>query len=320
MVGFRRVNPFGKATLGGLWSCSEHALWSSYVNRTHRAREAVSLVTVKSTNGVELALHDFGGSGPTLLLCHATGFNAPAYRPMVDVLTSSFHVVSFDFRGHGASSMPNDGDFAWHKMTDDLLAIIDHLGGGPFYGFGHSMGATTILLTELRRAGSFSACWLFEPIVFPHDLAPRNSTMAAGARKRRAVFDSREQALARYASRPPLSSWRADALAGYVQGGFYDLDDGSVHLACHPETEAAMFKGASTYTSEIASFVVPAVIGGGMTTPDPGPGNWVPAIAAALPNATAAEYRNLTHFGPFQDPTRIAADVAEFFGRATGSR
>ena len=31
---------------------------------------------VSSTEGVEVAVHDFGGEGPTLLLCHATGFCA----------------------------------------------------------------------------------------------------------------------------------------------------------------------------------------------------------------------------------------------------
>lgn len=228
------------------------------------------------------------------------------------ILTSTFHVVGVDFRGHGQSNVPDDNDFAWHNMADDLLCVIDALGGAPVLAFGHSMGATTIMLAEQKRPASIVAAWLFEPIVFPDELAPRNSMMAAAARKRRAIFDSRDQALARYASRPPLGTWRADALAGYVAGGFHDLDDGTVHLACHPETEAAVFEGATTYTRDVVSFAAPTVIASGMITNDPGPGDWAAAIAQALPNAEHQTYKDLTHFGPFQSPDEIARDARRF--------
>lgn len=223
-----------------------------------------------------------------------------------------FHVVALDFRGHGNSSVPDDDDFAWHNMADDLLCVIAALGDQPVLAFGHSMGATTIMLAEDKRPGSITASWLFEPIVFPNDLAPRNSMMAAGARKRRAIFDSQDQALRRYASRPPLGTWRADALAGYVAGGFRDLDDGTVHLACHPETEAAVFEGAGTYTRDVINFTPPTVIASGMVTSDPGPGDWAGAIAQALPNARHDTYDTLTHFGPFQAPEAIARDARRF--------
>lgn len=273
--------------------------------------------TVRSSQGVELALYRHGGSGPALIICHATGFNALAYQPMLPALTASFQVFGFDFRGHGASTAPDDDDYSWSNMADDLLAVVDHLGGNPILTFGHSMGATTIMLAEKQRPNTITAAWMFEPIVFPNNLAPRNSQMAHRARKRRAVFESREQALTRYATRPPLGTWRADALAGYVTGGFRDLADGSVHLACHPETEAAVFEGAKTYTHEVNAFTPPVVIASGMSTEDPGPGDWAPSIAAALPNAAHAHYDDLTHFGPFQAPDVIARDAVSFLTNHT---
>jgi len=274
---------------------------------------------IGSTKDVSLALHDFGGSGSPLVICHATGFNALAYRPLLPHLTASFHVYGVDFRGHGASTAPGDNDYAWHNMADDLLAVVDRLEVGAVTAFGHSMGATTVMLAEQRRPGTISAAWLFEPIVFPDDLAPRNSLMAAAARKRRAVFASREHALSRYASRPPLGSWRADALAGYVAGGFRDLDDGTVHLACHPETEAAVFEGAGVFTHQVADFAAPTVIASGKSTEEPGPGDWTVAIAKALPNARHALYPEATHFGPFQMPDVIGRDAQRFLADPTGT-
>ena len=44
--------------------------------------------TVSSSDGVELALHHLGGTGTTLLLCHATGFHGRAYQVFADSLGS----------------------------------------------------------------------------------------------------------------------------------------------------------------------------------------------------------------------------------------
>ena len=50
------------------------------------------------------------------------------------------------------------------------------------------------------------------------------------ARRRRANFPSRADALHRYASRPPLNELRADSLFSYVEHGFRDMTDGTVTL------------------------------------------------------------------------------------------
>ena len=38
--------------------------------------------TVPSTDGVTLAVHDLGGDGPPLLLCHATGFHGRVWTAL----------------------------------------------------------------------------------------------------------------------------------------------------------------------------------------------------------------------------------------------
>src|SRR5699024_3061632 len=107
-------------------------------------------VKLASTDGVEIELHEFGGHGPHLLICHATGFCAGPYRPLAARLLEHFRVSALDFRGHGHSTNPSTGDFAWSGMIDDVLTVIDHL-GGPVFGFGHSMGGAALLGAERRR-------------------------------------------------------------------------------------------------------------------------------------------------------------------------
>ena len=80
---------------------------------------------VPSTDGVELELHDLGGDGPPLLIAHATGMCAGAYRPMLPILAARFHVWALDFRAHGDSTPPASGDLAWPGMAADVIAGKD---------------------------------------------------------------------------------------------------------------------------------------------------------------------------------------------------
>ncbi|MCB0965178.1 MAG: alpha/beta fold hydrolase, partial [Acidimicrobiales bacterium] len=154
---------------------------------------------VPSTDGVELELHDLGGDGPPLLVAHATGFCAGPYRPMAPILAADHHVWALDFRAHGASTRP-DGPISWRGMADDVLAVVDAIDAGPVLGLGHSMGGACLALAELVRPGTVRAAYLFEPIIFPDEWADARgpNPLAEAARRRRASFGSRAEALARY--------------------------------------------------------------------------------------------------------------------------
>lgn len=269
---------------------------------------------IASARGVTLALHHFGGSGPLLLINHATGFHAHCYQPMMGALTQHFDVWGADFAGHGGSTVPEHDDYSWSGFADDVLTVIDHLDASSVVAFGHSMGATATLLAERERPGVIEAAYLYEPIVFPPEVVtagPRNSMMAQAAAKRRAEFDSKAEALERYASRPPLGLLRADALAAYVEHGFVATAQDTVTLACAPESEAATFENAGTTVADIAGLGLRAMIACGKAAEDPSPAAFAGPIADALPNGVMRAYDGLGHFGPLQDPDRIAADIID---------
>lgn len=66
--------------------------------------------------------------------------------------------------------------------------------------------------------------------------------MAEVARKRRAVFASREDARQKWAERGVFSDWDPRALQGYLHDGFRDRADGQVELQCTPEVEAVLYE------------------------------------------------------------------------------
>ena len=280
-----------------------------------QAREATE---VRSEDGVKLNLRMMGGSGPDLLVCHATGFHGLAYRPLAQCLKENFRVWALDFRGHGSSDPAPGGDYAWSGMGADVAACAAAIGTERLYGFGHSMGGAALLLAEAARPGMFAGLFLYEPIVLPRGFfdQPGANPLAAGARNRREVFNSRSEALARYSSRSPLGVMRADALAAYVEGAFVDLPDGRVRLACSAETEARTFEASGGLaTEETAEISVPATVGAGTVGAVPNPGAFAPEIAEALPEGRFLSFENLGHFGPVEAPGVVAAAaVRELLG------
>jgi pimeloyl-ACP methyl ester carboxylesterase len=270
-------------------------------------------VEVPSSDGVTIALHDFGGDGEPFLLCHATGFLGRAYAPLAAELEPSFHVWALDFRGHGDSTAPADDRFDWSVFTDDLLSVIDALGTEPIHAFGHSLGGGVLMLAEQRRRGSLRSAFLFEPIVIPalEGVLPAGpSSMGDAARRRRSVFPTKAEALHRYASRPPLNELRADALYAYVEHGFRTLPDGSAQLKCRPEHEAATFEASGKPTLEtVADIDTPVTVAIGTTTQGWTPADFGEQVADALPNGHLERHPSLGHFGPLQDPVAIAESI-----------
>ena len=266
---------------------------------------------VPSTDGVQVAVHDLGGSGAPLVLAHATGFCARAYEPLAAELAGHFHVWGLDFRGHGDSTSPDNERFEWDAMAEDLEAAVAGVADGPVAVFGHSLGGGAAMLLEHRRPGTFRWAYLFEPIILPAGyVSDGTSALPAGAARRRPTFPSRGDAMVRYASRPPLNLLRADSLLAYVQHGFRDEPDGSVTLKCTPEHEAATFAATGKATIEmLTEITTPTTIAVGSPGPGWTPASLAPEQVAALRNGRLEEQPVLGHFGPLQGPVTVAAGI-----------
>ncbi|MGH3744293.1 MAG: alpha/beta fold hydrolase [Mycobacteriales bacterium] len=266
---------------------------------------------VDTSDGLTVALHDLGGTGPALLVCHATGLCGRAYERLAAALTDAFHVWAVDFRGHGDSPAPADDDFSWDGMVRDAEAAAAAIGGGPIHAVGHSMGGAVALAVEARTPGTFATAYVYEPIVMePDAVRPARNFLAEGARQRRNVFASREAALWRFAVRPPLNELESGSLAAYVQHGFADQDDGTVRLKCSGENEARTFEASGVITTTaVAPAALPTVVGCG--APDTPLAGMARSVAAALPAGELRAHPELGHFGPLQAPTVIGAEIRQ---------
>jgi pimeloyl-ACP methyl ester carboxylesterase len=274
---------------------------------------------VPSSDGVELTVHDLGGHGPDLLLAHATGFHGRVWEPLA-VRLSGFHRWSVDLRAHGDSAAPDDRPLEWYGFADDILSVVDALPLERPFGVGHSKGAASLLLAEQARPGTFSALYLFEPVVVPTDfVTDRNpdNPLSNGARRRRDTFDSFDAAFDNYASKPPFDSLHPEVLRVYVDHGFAQNTDGTVSLKCLPENEAEVYAHGMSHHAFASLHEVRCPVTIAVGREDSIPAVFGRPIADALPHGTLASFPDLAHFGPLEDPATIAESISSAFSTLT---
>lgn len=76
---------------------------------------------------------------PLVVFTHAAGVDHREWEEALTVVAEEFRVLSWDVRGHGASR-PNSSPFTLASATDDLLALLEHVGARQVILVGHSMG------------------------------------------------------------------------------------------------------------------------------------------------------------------------------------
>jgi pimeloyl-ACP methyl ester carboxylesterase len=276
--------------------------------------------TVPSSRGVSVVVHDLSDQTDPdherepLLLAHATGFHGRVWQPLADRLRDH-HAYAPDLRGHGDTTAPDDGDFAWDGFADDVLAVIDALELRNVVAAGHSKGGAALLLAEQRRPGTFRALYLYEPVVIPPAMTPEHAggnNLAEGALRRRPVFASRDAAYEHYASKPPFSGLDPAALRAYVDHGFADEPDGTIRLKCRPEVESAVYRMGGNHDAfdHLGEIGCPVTIAKGAADWF-GPAAFASTIVDALPHGRLVEFADLGHFGPLEDPARIASSILD---------
>lgn len=273
---------------------------------------------IESLDGVTIAMHDFGGVGPPVLLSHATGFHAHCFEPMAAVLGTGHRCMGLDHRGYGDAEGVDPTDLRWTGYGLDALAAARHLSaacdGAPVVGIGHSMGGASLLMAAEQEPGLFRALFVFEPIVFPPPDPSRQgppSPLAGGARKRRDRFPSFQAALENFTAKPPMSSFDPAAREAYVRHGFAPTPDGEVTLKCLPEHEARTYETGATsgMFEKLGRVSVPVWVMSGAPA-EHQPSSFAGRVADELPHSTYVQWDDMGHFGPLEHPQRIAAFVA----------
>jgi pimeloyl-ACP methyl ester carboxylesterase len=254
-------------------------------------------------------------------LIHATGFLAAMWRPIAEELASAGHrVIAIDQRGHGDSDAAEP--YRFETFAEDLQRVIESLELERPIAVGHSSGGTTIVMHHDRWPGVISRAVLIEPILplaewqARPERAPGGRTsgsLADGARKRRAVWSSRDGMIESYRGKEMFRLWREDVLRTYVDEGTFERADGQVELKCAPDVEAAFFD-AVRYVEpwqavESMSMPVLALWGGESHLSNRG---LAEQLDASLPDGRRVSVPGTTHFLPQERPDEVARLIRGF--------
>lgn len=195
---------------------------------------------------------DFGGDGPQLHFLHANGYPPACYLPLINRLSSEFHVSAMHLRPLWPGSQPKEIG-AWHPLSDDLLLFLREQIGEKVIGVGHSIGAVVTLRAALREPEQFSALVLIDPVLFPPrfiatynlmkalGLAQRIHPLIASALKRRRTFNNLEALYRGYRRRHIFRYLSDENLRIYINGISKPSAGGGYELAFSPEWEARIY-------------------------------------------------------------------------------
>jgi len=85
------------------------------------------------------------GAATPVLFVHSYGGDTRHWAPALDHLRATRRACALDFRGHGRSDPPRDGDYSIEATAEDVGTAADALGLGRFVLVGHSQGALVAL-------------------------------------------------------------------------------------------------------------------------------------------------------------------------------
>jgi pimeloyl-ACP methyl ester carboxylesterase len=118
--------------------------------------------------GVTLAVHEAGEGVPVLLLHGLTATHRYVVMGSTRLERSGHRVISYDARGHGASSpAPDPAAYGYDQLALDAVAVLDALSIPRAVLAGASMGAHTLLRVALEHPDRVGGMVVITPAYDP---------------------------------------------------------------------------------------------------------------------------------------------------------
>jgi pimeloyl-ACP methyl ester carboxylesterase len=127
-------------------------------------------------DGVRL-YYEVYGTGEPVLMVHGNGGSIADLSAQIAHFSRRYRVIAMDSREQGKSGDSPDA-ITYEKMTDDLAALLDHLGVGPVHVLGWSDGGIEALLLGIRHPAKVRKLAAMAANLNPSDTALRPDVLA----------------------------------------------------------------------------------------------------------------------------------------------
>lgn len=115
-------------------------------------------IQVRTPDGARLCVRVQGKGDTPILFCNGIGVSSFFWDYYVDYFSDKYRIVTWDYRGHGASSKIKKEDSPSFQGTlDDLHCVVQQLDLRKVILVGHSMGAHVVIAYALQNPSRISA-------------------------------------------------------------------------------------------------------------------------------------------------------------------
>lgn len=276
-----------------------------------------------AVNDVELAVWEWPGQGPPLLLVHANGFHGRCWDQTIRALAGQ-RCYAVDLRGHGRSAKPAP-PYDWRSFGLDLAALCQALELRQVVAVGHSLGGHATALAAARDPQRFARLLLIEPVFLPLEWYNGPPAPPHFAARRRNRWQSPAEMVDRFSERPPFSRWQPAVLRDYCDYGLLPSPDGGYELACPPTIEAAIYDASqrANIYDELGNVSAPVlVVRAGVSRPlrdwDMSASATLPTLATLFRDGHDRHLPDYSHFMPMEAPALVAELLREQLSLVTG--
>jgi non-heme chloroperoxidase len=263
--------------------------------------------TVRTDDGADLAVTVAGpAGGPAVVLAHCWTGAREVWAPVAHRLARSGHrVVLYDQRGHGSSTVGDDG-FTIPRLGHDLRAVLTQLDVRDAVLAGHSMGGMTIQSLAVEDLGVIDD--RVRGIVL---VATAASGMSRGSRGDATLgWVATSRGVERFL-RSPLGHAMVRGVVGRAVSRNHLVLTRDLWCACAPEVRHGWMTAmaAMDLRRGIARIGVPVTIVAGardILTPP----SRAAELAALIPGAQLRTLPERGHMLPLEAPDEVATEIS----------
>lgn len=269
---------------------------------------------------------DFGGKGDTLHFLHANGYPPGCYQPLLDHLTTHFHVFGMVMRPLREECEP-DSLGSWQPLSDDLNEFLNNYSNDKVVAFGHSLGAVVSLRAAIQNPNKYRALILIDPVIFPPvfihgwriikrlGLGYKLHPLIPTAKKRRAKFENLEMIFRAYRQKEIFRYINDENLRIMIIGMTKPESSKGYELTFSPAWEVQIYyTGVSSdmdLWEALPKIKLPILIIRGAET-----NTFLPITASRIkslrPETKIETLQKATHLVPLEQPKKVSEVIMDF--------
>ena len=262
-------------------------------------------LTLKTPDGVNVAAQEWGCSdGPAILFIHGFSQSHRSWTKQVcSDLAKTFHMVTYDLRGHGASDKPLEALFYIepHRWADEVLTVIDATGLRRPVLVGWSYGGRIVSDYLMRHGDADLAGVNYVCANTNRELNARSPALKDMAGMASKSFESNVESTRAFVrlcfARPP-SHEEFESIVRF-------------NMLTPPEVRAYMASRATPYEATLKRLRIPVLVTHGEEDQVvlPAVGRYT---VQTIPGAKGSFYAGVGHSPFWEDSERFNAELAVF--------